>query len=111
MPVIITMVKCFLSRLSVPDSCCVYDVVGCGRGILGIEAHQASMKVHSVGCLEGVTLYMRENITALVGLIVATLFIQVSSCSQLSVYLFILFIAVPGLCLLLLPGKLNKERM
>ena len=31
--------------------------------------------------------------------------------NQLSVYLFALFIAVCGLCVLILPGKLNKERM
>ena len=35
------------------------------------------MKVHSQGCMEVVTHHMRENITTLVGFIVATLFIQV----------------------------------
>ena len=35
------------------------------------------MKVHSAGCLEVVSYHMRENITTLVGLVVATLFIQV----------------------------------
>ena len=73
------MVICPCLSLSVPDSCCVYDVVGCGRGILGIDAHQANMKVHSVGCLEVVSHHMRDNVTTLVGLIVATLFVQVSS--------------------------------
>lgn len=65
-----------MSSFSVPDSCCVYDVVGCGRGILNIDPHQANMKVHSQGCMEAVSFYMRDNITTLVGLIVATLFIQ-----------------------------------
>ena len=36
------------------------------------------MKVHSAGCLEVVSYHMRENITTLVGLVVATLFIQVN---------------------------------
>ena len=39
---------------------------------------QANMKVHSAGCLEVVSYHMRENITTLVGLVVATLFIQVN---------------------------------
>ena len=42
-----------------------------------ISLLQANMKVHSQGCMEVVTQHMRENITTLVGLIVATLFIQV----------------------------------
>ena len=29
-----------MSSYSVPDSCCITDVVGCGRGILSIDAHQ-----------------------------------------------------------------------
>ena len=36
------------------------------------------MKVHSQGCMEVLTHHMRDNITTLVGLIVATLFIQVT---------------------------------
>ena len=72
----------------------MYDVVGCGRGILNIDPHQvclseiflstkyisvlqANMKVHSQGCMEVLTHHMRDNITTLVGLIVATLFLQV----------------------------------
>ena len=43
-----------------------------------ISALQANMKVHSQGCMEAVSQYMRENITTLVGLVVATLFIQVT---------------------------------
>ena len=42
-----------------------------------ISVLQANMKVHSQGCLEVVTHHMRDNITTLVGLIVATLFLQV----------------------------------
>ena len=43
-----------------------------------ISVLQANMKVHSQGCMEAVSFYMRDNITTLVGLIVATLFIQVT---------------------------------
>ena len=84
------------------------------------------MKVHSQGCMEAVTQYMRENITTLVGLIVATLFIQVIPLLNIVIFLTpspnggghgtdviicVSFIAVCWVCVLVLSGQLNKERM
>ena len=82
-----------LASHSVPDSCCLSDIVGCGRGILSIDAHQvfseenvhvslyvclkASMKIHSQGCMAVISHHMKENITMIVAIIVGTLFVQV----------------------------------
>lgn len=65
-----------LASHSVPDSCCLSDIVGCGRGILSIDAHQASMKIHSQGCMAVISHHMKENITMIVAIIVGTLFVQ-----------------------------------
>lgn len=65
-----------MSSYSVPDSCCITDVVGCGRGILSIDAHQVAAKIHSSGCMSVIIHHMKENITTLVALMVATLFVQ-----------------------------------
>ena len=84
-----------LASHSVPDSCCLSDIVGCGRGILSIDAHQvffgkypcvyvllylclkASMKIHSQGCMAVISHHMKENITMIVAIIVGILFVQV----------------------------------
>ena len=82
-----------LASHSVPDSCCLSDIVGCGRGILSIDAHQvfsseiihaslyvslkASMKIHSQGCMAVISHHMKENVTMIVAIIVGTLFVQV----------------------------------
>ena len=78
------------SQSLTPAVCTMWLVVGGGFSTLMhikfgflifikkyISVLQANMKVHSQGCMEVVTHHMRENITTLVGFIVATLFIQV----------------------------------
>ena len=79
------------SQSRTPAACTMWLVVGGGFSTLMhikfesrtfiqkyIYVLQANMKVHSQGCMEVVTLHMRDNITTLVGFIVATLFIQVT---------------------------------
>ena len=81
-----------------PDSCCITDIVGCGRGILSItDPHevgglafvlvpdiltlgvQVNLKVHREGCMAVISHHLADNVTTLVALVVATLFVQVSS--------------------------------
>lgn len=61
---------------SVPDSCCLADVVGCGRGILNLPPHQAALKIHGTGCLSVLSVQASHNITALAALIVGIVFLQ-----------------------------------
>lgn len=65
-----------MSSLSVPDSCCVKDIKNCGQGILGINPHEAALKINSVGCLSVISQHMKENVTTLVAIVVGTLFVQ-----------------------------------
>lgn len=65
-----------LSTSSVPDSCCVYDVVGCGRGILNLDITQASMKIHPHGCLAILSFHMMDNVATMVVLLVNVAIIQ-----------------------------------
>jgi len=65
-----------VSTSSVPDSCCVYDVVGCGRGILNLDIQQAAMKIHPHGCLATITYHLMDNITSVVVIMVIIVFVQ-----------------------------------
>ena len=87
------------NTFSVPDSCCITDIVGCGRGILSItDPHevgiqpwswfltdiltlgvQVNLKVHREGCMAVISHHLADNVTTLVAVVVATLFVQVSS--------------------------------
>lgn len=66
----------FSARENVPDSCCLSDVVGCGLGILNLGRHQASMKVHTRGCLEVLGYQLSENSSAIGGLTFIVALIQ-----------------------------------
>jgi len=66
----------FSARENVPDSCCLSDVVGCGLGILNLNRHQASMKVHTRGCLEVLGYQLSENSSAIGGLTFIVALIQ-----------------------------------
>ena len=71
---------------------------------------QASMKIHSQGCMAVISLHMRENITVIVAIIVGTLFIQVLI-TEVRFSLDLNMIAVCGPGVFVLPGQLNKEGM
>lgn len=65
------------NTFSVPDSCCITDIVGCGRGILSItDPHEVNLKVHREGCMAVISHHLADNVTTLVALVVATLFVQ-----------------------------------
>jgi hypothetical protein len=50
-----------LQRASVPDSCCLSDVVGCGTGILNLSPDQASARIHTIGCISPLYKMFEEN--------------------------------------------------
>jgi len=60
-----------LSTSSVPDSCCVYDVVGCGRDILLTGA-----RIYRSGCLDSLSNMVRDNVAMVGGTVIAIAFIQ-----------------------------------
>lgn len=65
-----------ISSSAVPDSCCVYDVVGCGRGILNLDTHQVDTKIHVSGCLDTLSNGVRDNVAIVGGTIIGIAFVQ-----------------------------------
>lgn len=65
-----------LSSSSVPDSCCVYDVVGCGRGILNLHMQQAGVRIHVSGCLGTLSNRVRDNVANVGGTVIGIAFVQ-----------------------------------
>jgi len=66
-----------LQKASVPDSCCLSDVVGCGTGILKLNPDQAALRIHVGGCMTPVYGVFEENSVYLYTLIATVLFIQI----------------------------------
>ena len=65
-----------LSSSSVPDSCCVYDVVGCGRGILNLDKQHAGARIHVSGCLDTLSNRLRDNVATVGGTVIGIAFVQ-----------------------------------
>ena len=63
---------------SVPDSCCLSDVEGCGKGILSMAADQVPKIIHPNGCLSELKEVIEGNVAALGGVGVGIAVIQVS---------------------------------
>ena len=63
---------------SVPDSCCLSDVEGCGKGILSMAADQVPKIIHPNGCLSELKEVIEGNVAALGGIGVGIAIIQVS---------------------------------
>ena len=63
-----------VSTSSVPDSCCVYDMVGCGRDIF-----LSGTRIHRSGCLGSLSNMVRDNVAMVGGTVIAIAFIQVNS--------------------------------
>ncbi|XP_023329530.1 CD63 antigen [Eurytemora carolleeae] len=66
-----------LQRASVPDSCCLSDVVGCGSGILKLYQDQASLRIHTTGCITPLYQIFEENIVYFYTIASILLFIQI----------------------------------
>ena len=81
-----------ISSSAVPDSCCVYDVVGCGRGILNLDIHQVDTKIHVSGCLDTLSNGVKDNVAIVGGTIIGIAFVQVQI--ALAQYLVIFHILV-----------------
>ena len=64
---------------SVPDSCCLSDVEGCGKGILSMAPDQVPKIIHPNGCLSELKEVIEGNVAALGGIGVGIAVIQVSS--------------------------------
>ena len=62
-----------------PDSCCLSDVEGCGKGILSMAADQVPKIIHPNGCLSELKEVIEGNVAALGGVGVGIAVIQVSS--------------------------------
>eukprot|EP00088_Acartia_fossae_P001729 TRINITY_DN10689_c0_g1_i1.p1 TRINITY_DN10689_c0_g1~~TRINITY_DN10689_c0_g1_i1.p1 ORF type:complete len:246 (+),score=68.69 TRINITY_DN10689_c0_g1_i1:57-794(+) len=56
----------FAEKSNVPDSCCLSDVVGCGKSILTENDDNARMKIHTQGCFAIFSEQIRGNV-AIVG--------------------------------------------
>jgi len=61
---------------SVPDSCCLSDVEGCGKGILSMAADQVPKIIHPNGCLSELKEVIEGNVAALGGVGVGIAVIQ-----------------------------------
>ena len=57
----------------------MYDVVGCGRGILNLDMDQAATKIHMQGCLDMLSIRVGDNVATVGGLAIGIAFIQVTS--------------------------------
>jgi len=58
----------FSSMTDVPDSCCLSDVTGCGKGVLLLTPSEAAMKIHTEGCLDIFSGKIKSNIGAVGGI-------------------------------------------
>ena len=67
----------FSEKENVPDSCCLSDVVGCGRGILRRGPEEAARMIHVNGCFDSVSNIISQNVVTIAGIGVAVSFIQV----------------------------------
>ena len=61
---------------SVPDSCCLSDVEGCGKGILSMSQEQVPKIIYTNGCLAKLSEVIEGNVAALGGVGVGIAFIQ-----------------------------------
>lgn len=61
---------------SVPDSCCLSDVEGCGKGILSMSNDQVPKIIYTNGCLDKLKEVIEGNVAALGGIGVGIAFIQ-----------------------------------
>ena len=61
---------------SVPDSCCLSDIEGCGKGILVMSAEQVPKIIHIDGCLDKLEMIIGGNVAMLGGAGVGIAFIQ-----------------------------------
>lgn len=61
---------------SVPDSCCLSDVVECGQGILAMSESQAHKIISTDGCLDKVKDIVKGNVAALGGVGIGIAVIQ-----------------------------------
>jgi len=72
---------------SVPDSCCLADVTGCGLGVLSLTEREASMKVNIEGCLDIFSEQIETNIGGVGGVGIAI------ACVQLIGMIFAIYLA------------------
>jgi len=61
---------------AVPDSCCLSDVEGCGKGILAMHADQVPKIIYVNGCLEKLNTVIKSNVAMLGGAGVGIALIQ-----------------------------------
>jgi len=61
---------------SVPDSCCLSDIEGCGNGILVMSAEQVPKIIYIDGCLDKLEMIIGGNVAMLGGAGVGIAFIQ-----------------------------------
>lgn len=61
---------------SVPDSCCLSDVEGCGKGILAMADEQVPKIIYTNGCLDKLKEVIEGNVAALGGIGVGIAVIQ-----------------------------------
>lgn len=61
---------------SVPDSCCLSDVEGCGKGILNMSDEQVPKIIYTNGCLDKLKEVIEGNVAALGGIGVGIAVIQ-----------------------------------
>lgn len=60
----------------VPDSCCVTEVAGCGKGVLSDEDAGATERIHTLGCLSTVREMIASNVILVGGIAAAVVILQ-----------------------------------
>lgn len=58
---------------AVPDSCCLVDAEGCGKGILSLDETEAATKIHTAGCLDEFQTLIINNVATVgsIGVVIA----------------------------------------
>lgn len=62
----------------VPDTCCLSDIVDCGKGVLGMDPKQAPVVINPNGCLTRLVDVIRSNVAVLAGVGIGIAIIQVN---------------------------------